>query len=70
MHPVRGSQKNELTEADDEDMLPEYDFSGGTRGKYFRAMQAGYTITVHREDGTTTVKTSLDRPQRDPRSSS
>ena len=25
------------------------------RGKHFRAMQSGYTVTVHRADGTTLV---------------
>ena len=35
---------------------PEYDFSGGVRGKHCRTMQAGYTITVRKADGTTLVK--------------
>lgn len=39
-----------------DDMRAEYDFSNGVRGKHFRAMQAGYTITIHRADGTTIVK--------------
>ena len=34
----------------------EYDFSGGVRGKHYHAMQAGYTVTIHKEDGTTVVK--------------
>jgi len=34
----------------------EYDFTGGVRGKHYKAMQAGYTITVHKADGTTVVK--------------
>ena len=34
----------------------EYDFTGGMRGKHFRAMQAGYTITIHQADGSTVVK--------------
>ena len=32
-------------------MLPEYDFSGGVRGKYFRAYRQGYTVTVYKDDG-------------------
>lgn len=40
----------------EEDMRPEYDFSGGARGRHYRAMQAGYTITVHQSDGTTLVQ--------------
>jgi hypothetical protein len=37
-------------------MKDEYDFTGGVRGKYAEAMKAGYTITIHNEDGTTLVK--------------
>ena len=37
-------------------MLPEYDFTGGVRGKHYRAMQAGYTVTIHKADGTKVVK--------------
>lgn len=36
-------------------MRCEYDFSGGVRGKRFRSMQAGYTVTVHQTDGSTVV---------------
>jgi hypothetical protein len=45
-----------MVEVKDNDMRAEYDFSGGVRGKYYRAMQAGYTITIRRADGTTVVK--------------
>ncbi len=38
------------------DMRAEYDFTGGVRGKYYKAMQKGYTITIHKSDGTTVVK--------------
>ncbi len=44
------------TRRQNDDMRAEYDFSRGTRGKHCRAMQAGYTITVHKADGTTVVK--------------
>ena len=39
-------------------MLPEYDFKGkqGVRGKYYRAMQQGYTVRITNENGTVTVK--------------
>ncbi len=37
-------------------MREEYDFTGGTRGKHYRAMQAGYTITIHQSDGTRIIK--------------
>jgi hypothetical protein len=38
------------------DMRTEYDFRRGVRGKHSKAMQAGYTITIHKADGTTMVK--------------
>jgi hypothetical protein len=41
----------ELTEEED-NMRAEYDFTGGVRGKHYRDMQAGYTITIHKADGT------------------
>jgi len=37
-------------------MRAEYDFTGGVRGKHYRDMQAGYTITIHNADGETVVK--------------
>jgi len=40
----------------DDDMRAEYDFTGGVRGKHYRAMQGGYTITIHKADGTILVK--------------
>lgn len=45
-------------EPDEDGMLPEYDFSGKTvvRGKHAKTMHDGYTVTIHNEDGTTTVK--------------
>ena len=45
-----------MVQAEDNDMLAKYDFTGGMRGKHYRAMQAGYAITVHKADGTTVVK--------------
>lgn len=41
---------------DDNGMRAEYDFTGGVRGKHYRAMQAGYTITIYKADGTTVIK--------------
>ena len=43
-------------EPQDDEMRAEYDFTGGVRGKHYKAMQAGYTITIHKADGTTVVK--------------
>jgi len=41
---------------DDSDMLPEYDFSGGVRGKHFRAYRKGHTVKIHEADGSVTVQ--------------
>ncbi|MCI0696971.1 hypothetical protein L0337_33820 [candidate division KSB1 bacterium] len=38
------------------DMRTEYDFSGGVRGKHYKARLNGYTITIHKKDGTTLIK--------------
>jgi len=45
-----------MVQVEDNNMRAEYDFTGGVRGKHYMAMQAGYTITVHKADGTTVVK--------------
>lgn len=39
-------------------MLPEYDLSGkqGIRGKHAKALREGYSVTIHKEDGTTLVQ--------------
>jgi hypothetical protein len=37
-------------------ILPEYDFSGGTRGKHARQYQRGHTVKIHKTDGTTLVQ--------------
>ncbi|HNB51023.1 MAG TPA: hypothetical protein PK530_03725 [Anaerolineales bacterium] len=40
----------------EDDMQPEYDFSGGVRGKHFKAYREGHTVTIHKEDGSTIVQ--------------
>ncbi len=42
----------------DDDMLPEYDFTGRNvvRGKHAKSLREGYTVTIHKEDGTTGVQ--------------
>jgi hypothetical protein len=37
---------------DDDGMRAEYDFTSGVRGKHYQAMQQGYTIKIHKVDGT------------------
>jgi hypothetical protein len=46
----------ETTRTNGDIMPDEYNFAGGIRGKHYRAMQAGYTITIHQSDGTAVVK--------------
>ena len=66
--PQRSAQpmsSNAQNPADrDDDLLPEYDFSGktGVRGKYYQRLRQGYTIKIHRADGTTLVQ-QITRPE-------
>jgi hypothetical protein len=41
---------------ENDEMLPEYDFRGGVRGKHFKAYRRGHTVTIHKSDGTTEVR--------------
>ena len=41
---------------DDDEMLAEYDFRGGVRGKHFEAYRRGHSVTIHKTDGTTDVQ--------------
>ena len=40
------------------EMVPEYDFTEekGVRGKYFQAYRQGYTVRVHEDDGTVSIR--------------
>jgi len=40
----------------DDEMLPEYDFRSGVRGKHHKAYQRGHTVTIHRTDGTAQIR--------------
>jgi hypothetical protein len=46
---------------DKDEMQTEYDFRGkkGVRGKYYDAIQKGYTTIIHKSDGSTVVKETL-----------
>ena len=44
---------------ENDDMLPEYDFTkmtGGVRGKHYKAYRKGHTVKIHKADGTTVVQ--------------
>ncbi|MDJ0597522.1 MAG: hypothetical protein QNJ37_01560 [Crocosphaera sp.] len=40
----------------EDDMLPEYDFSQGVRGKHYQAYRQGHNVTINKEDGTKVVQ--------------
>ena len=39
-----------------EEMRPEYDFRGAVRGKHYKDLQKGYTVQIHKADGSSIVK--------------
>lgn len=41
---------------DEDDLLPEYDFSKGVRGKHHQAYRQGHSVTITHQDGTTTTQ--------------
>jgi hypothetical protein len=41
---------------DEDDMLPEYDFSKGVRGIHHQAYRQGHSVTITHQDGTTTTQ--------------
>jgi hypothetical protein len=41
---------------ENDELLPEYDFSGGVRGKHHVAYREGHTVEVHKADGTIDVR--------------
>lgn len=36
---------------EDSDILPEYNFKGGVRGKHYKAYRKGHTVRIHKADG-------------------
>lgn len=42
--------------SEDNDMLPEYDFRDGIRGKHYKAYRKGHRVKIHKADGTTVVQ--------------
>lgn len=50
------SESDEQASLENSDMLPEYDFSGGVRGKHYRAYREGHTVKIHQSDGTVAVQ--------------
>ena len=52
-----------IRQKENNDMRTEYDFRGGVRGKHYRAMQAGYTITVHKWMGQRWLRRSSQKKE-------
>jgi hypothetical protein len=52
------NKKNRKSSAADDDILPEYDLSNRTdkRGRYYDAVQQGYSAHIHEDDSTTTIQ--------------
>ena len=50
------NMNSETSHVPEDDILPEYDFTHGVRGKHYQAYRAGHTVTVHHADGTATVQ--------------
>jgi hypothetical protein len=48
------SSKKEVSEKGE--MLPEYDFTSGVRGKHYKAYRKGHEVKIHKADGTTVVQ--------------
>ena len=48
--------KKEKHNTDDTNMREEYDFSGGVRGKHYKAYREGHTVRIHKDNGTTSVQ--------------
>ncbi|WP_445634944.1 hypothetical protein NSTC745_06831 [Nostoc sp. DSM 114161] len=47
---------SEQSEIPDNDMLPEYDFTNGVRGKHHQAYRRGHTVSIHQANGTTVIQ--------------
>ncbi len=45
----------EMKDSNNDEMREEYDFSGGVRGKHYKAYREGHTVRIHKEDGSISV---------------
>ena len=48
--------KNKIHNSDDSEMRDDYDFSGGVRGKHYKEYRKGYTVIIHKENGSKSVQ--------------
>ena len=47
---------SEEVDIENSTLRPEYDFTGGVRGKHSRALRQGHTVKISKSDGTTIVQ--------------
>jgi hypothetical protein len=45
----------EMKDSKNDEMREEYDFSGGVRGKHYKAYREGHIVRIHKEDGSISV---------------
>ena len=45
-----------MSHEDDEEMRDQYDFSGGERGKHFRAYREGHIVRIAQYDGMVEIR--------------
>ena len=50
------NMKKKMRNSNNSDMRDEYDFSGGVRGKHYKAYRKGHTVIVHKDDGSASVQ--------------
>ena len=57
---AKASMKKAVSETQpaygNDDVLLEYDFRGGVRGKHHKAYAQGHVVKIHKADGTTSVQ--------------
>jgi len=41
--------------SNDDNILPEYDFTDGVHGKHYQAYREGHTVKIHRADGSVVI---------------
>jgi hypothetical protein len=49
-------KNSKFQETEELEMLPEYDFKNGVRGKHYKACRKGHNVKIHRIDGSVTTQ--------------
>lgn len=49
-------KNNEYQKKDEFEMLPEYDFKDGIRGKHYKTYRKGHNVKIHKIDGSVTTQ--------------